>query len=287
MTRVWRLAHARELALDQPQLMAIVNATPDSFSDGGLHLDPQDAIAHAKRCVDEGAAIIDVGGESTRPGASRIDAAEQIRRVLPIVEGVACLENVLISIDTTRAEVARAAIDAGAHIINDVSAGTEDQQMFGLAAESGAGLILMHRLRPPDADSYSDRYASEPRYGDVVAEVGAWLADRAEQAIEAGVSGQQIVIDPGLGFGKSVAQNFELIARVAELQDASFPLLSAASRKSFIGRAMGVEVPSARVSGSVAITIHQFLAGVRLFRVHDVRAHREALDVVRRIGGRL
>jgi dihydropteroate synthase len=286
MTPVWRLAHGRELTLDQPRLMAILNATPDSFSDGGLHLDAPAAIDYARQSIDEGAVIIDVGGESTRPGASRIDAAQQRRRVLPIIDGVARLDNVLISIDTTCAEVARAAIDAGAHIINDVSAGTEDASMLTLAAESGAGLILMHRLRPPDVDSYSDQYAAEPHYDDVVAEVRGWLADRANQAIKAGVAWQQIVIDPGLGFGKSVAQNFELIARVSEFHASGFPVLSAASRKSFIGRATGVVEPTARVSGSVAVTIHQFLAGARLFRVHDVRAHREALDVVQRIGGR-
>ena len=286
MTHVWQLAHDRELPLDSPRLMAIVNATPDSFSDGGLYLDARAAIDHAKECLDDGAAIIDIGGESTRPGARRIDAAEQLRRVLPIVQGVAALGDATISVDTTLAEVARAAIDAGAHIINDVSAGVEDPAMFRLAAESGAGLILMHRLRPPDKESFSDQYTAPPEYGDVVGEVKAWLLARAAAAMSGGVSRGQIVLDPGLGFGKTVEQNFEIISRVGEWVEMGFPILSAASRKSFVGRATGVVEPAARVAGSVAITVQQFLGGVRLFRVHDVGAHRQALEVIERICGR-
>ncbi len=286
MTHVWQLAHGRELALDRFRLMAILNATPDSFSDGGRFLDARVAIDYAKRCLDEGAAIVDVGGESTRPGAQRVDAAEQLRRVLPIVEGVASLGGALISIDTTSSEVARAAIDAGAHIINDVSAGTEDPEVFPLAAGSGAGLILMHRLRPPDADSYSDQYAAPPKYDDVFADVKAWLMTRVEAARDDDVSREQIVLDPGLGFGKTVDQNFELIARVSEWRSTGFPVLCGASRKSFVGRVTGVEEPAGRVAGSIAIAVEQFLAGVRLFRVHDVEAHRQALAVAQEIGGR-
>lgn len=287
MTHIWQLAHGRSLALDRYRLMAIVNATPDSFSDGGRFADASAAIEHAQRCIDDGATIIDIGGESTRPGAQRIDAAEQLRRVLPIVEGVAALPGeALISIDTTRSQVARAAIEAGAHIINDVSAGTEDPEVFDLAAKSGAGLILMHRLRPPDADSYSDQYASPPRYGDVLGEVKAWLRERVDAALAAGVQRGQIALDPGLGFGKTVEQNFELLARVSEWADTDLPILCGASRKSFIGRATGVEDPARRVMGSVAVAVQQYLHGVRLFRVHDVSAHREALDAAARLGGR-
>lgn len=285
MTPVWQLAHGRKLALDRFRLMAILNATPDSFSDGGRFLDAQVAIDHAKRCLDQGAAIIDIGGESTRPGARRIDAAEQLRRVRPIIEGVASL-GALISIDTTSSEVARAAIDAGAHVINDVSAGVEDPDMLPLAADSGAGLILMHRLRPPDSDSYSDQYAAPPKYDDVFADVKAWLMTRVEAAGDDGVLREQIVLDPGLGFGKTVDQNFELIARVSEWRSTGFPVLCGASRKSFVGRVTGVEEPADRVAGSVAIAVGQFLAGVRLFRVHDVEAHRQALAVAEKIGGR-
>jgi len=162
----------------------------------------------------------------------------------------------------------------------------EDPAMFRLTADSGAGLILMHRLRPPDEDSYSDQYASPPMYDDVVGEVKAWLLDRAAAAMESGVARAQIVLDPGLGFGKTVAQNFEIISRVAEWVDTGFPILSAASRKSFVGRATGVDDPAARVAGSLAITVQQFLAGVRLFRVHDVPAHCQALAMIERICGR-
>ncbi len=282
---LWQLAHGRELPLDRARIMAVLNATPDSFSDGGQHFDPPAAIARARRCLAEGASIIDVGGESTRPGAQRVTAAEQIRRTLPVIEVLARDGEALLSIDTTRSEVARAAIDAGAHIINDVSAGAEDAEMFALAADSGAGLILMHRLHPPEADSYSDRYASPPRYGDVAEEVKAWLLARADAALAAGVRRGQIVLDPGLGFGKTVEQNFDLIAAVSEWHAIGYPVLSAASRKSFIGRVTGVEEPAARVFGSVAVSVAHFLGGLRLFRVHDVAAHREALDAAARIAG--
>jgi len=281
----WQLAHDRTLVLDRARIMAIVNATPDSFSDGGLYLDPDAAVAHARQCIADGASIIDIGGESTRPGAQRIDAAEQIRRTLPIIETLAGETDILISVDTTRFAVARAAIEAGAHVINDVSAGTEDPDTLQVAAESGAGLILMHRLRPPDADSYSDQYARPPHYDDVAAEVKAWLLTRAAAAMAAGVKRGQIVLDPGLGFGKTVEQNFALIAAVGEWHTTGFPVLSAASRKSFIGRATGVEAPADRVSGSVAVSVAHCLAGLRLFRVHDVAAHREALDVAAKIAG--
>ncbi len=285
MPHHWQLAHGRELPLDQPRIMAVLNATPDSFSDGGLHVDPPAAIARARRCIAEGASIIDVGGESTRPGAQRVAADEQIRRTLPIVEALARDGQALLSIDTTRATVARAAIDAGAHIINDVSAGLEDAEMLALAADTGAGLILMHRLHPPDADSYSDQYASPPRYDDVAEDVKSWLLERADAALAAGVRRGQIVLDPGLGFGKTVEQNFDLIAAVPEWHAIGYPVLSAASRKSFIGRATGVEEPAARVFGSVAVSVAHFLGGVRLFRVHDVAAHRQALAAAARIAG--
>lgn len=282
---IWLLAHGRSLALDRPRIMAIVNATPDSFSDGGRHPDPAAAVAYARQCLAQGADIIDVGGESTRPGAPRIDADEQIRRTLPIIETLARETEALLSIDTTLAPVARAAIEAGAHIINDVSAGLESPPIIHLAADSGAGLILMHRLRPPDADSYSDRYAHPPHYDDVAAEVRAWLLGRAEAALQVGVQRGQIVLDPGLGFGKTVEQNFALIAAVSEWRATGFPVLSAASRKSFIGRATGVEDPADRVHGSVAVSVAHCLAGLRLFRVHDVAAHRQALDAAAMITG--
>jgi dihydropteroate synthase len=292
----WHAAPDAPLPRDPPVLMGILNVTPDSFSDGGRYIEVDAAVAHAARMIEEGAAIIDIGGESSRPGAARVDPQEQLRRVIPVVttlrQRLAALSSdtagaarpawrTLISIDTTQATVAKAALDAGADLINDVSAGRDDPWMFSLAAQRRCGLILMHRLAPPAAESYSDGYSERdrPRYRDVVAEVRAFLMERAEAAIGAGVRPEAIAIDPGLGFGKTVAQNYELIARSAELVATGFPVVTGASRKSFIGRAAGVEAPGGRVIGSVAAAVGQYLAGVRVFRVHDVAAHLEALAV--------
>jgi dihydropteroate synthase len=275
----WLVGTDRVLELDRPVLMGVLNVTPDSFSDGGAFADAGAAVEHALGLVEQGACIIDVGGESVRPGAQRVDPAAEIGRTAPVVEILRRRSGVLISIDTTSADVAEAALDAGANIINDVSAGTEDERLFELAAARHCGLVLMHRLRPPPDDVYSDRYRAAPTYGDVVAEVREFLARRCGAAIDRGVSAAAIVIDPGLGFGKSVEQNYELIRRTAELGDIGFALLSAASRKSFVGVAAGVSEPHRRVIGSTAISVMHWLAGVRLFRVHDVAAHREALAV--------
>lgn len=278
------MGHGRSLALDKPRLMAVLNVTPDSFSDGGEIGGVDDAVHRAREAIDAGAAMLDVGGESTRPGAERMDASEQIRRVAPAIEairgaGIACP----ISVDTTLAPVARAAIEAGADCVNDVSAGREDERMLALAAERSCGLVLMHRLRPPGDDRYSDRYAGDaPDYaagGGVVATVRAFLGARAAAAMDAGVAREAIVLDPGLGFGKTVEQNLALIAAARSLSAEGFPLLSAASRKSFVGRLSGAEEPRDRVAGSVVVSVAQALAGVRLFRVHDVREHAEALRV--------
>jgi dihydropteroate synthase len=265
--------------LDQPRLMGVVNVTPDSFSDGGSYRSIDAMVGHALRCVEEGASIIDVGGESTRPGAERIDADEQIERVIPLIEQLRDLTDVLISIDTTRARVAEAALDAGADIINDVAAGEEDDRMLALAADRGCGLVLMHRRLPPERDEYSHRYERSPEYDDVVSDVTDFLHRRCAAAEAAGVDHASIVIDPGLGFGKSVQQNYELIGRTAEFVRSGFPVLSAASRKSFVGAVTGVELPRERVIGSTAVSVIHYLAGVRLFRVHDVAAHRRALAV--------
>jgi dihydropteroate synthase len=278
-TMVWQVGGSRGLALDAPRLMGIVNATPDSFSDGGEHGSARALADHALRLVADGASIIDVGGESTRPGATRVEAAEQIDRTVPVIEAVRAESDVLVSIDTTRAAVAAAAIDAGAQIVNDVSAGVEDDSMLGLVAARGCGLVLMHRLRPPDTDQYSDRYDAPPEYDDVVGTVAAHLEARADAARAAGVRREAIVIDPGLGFGKTVEQNLELVRRTGELQALGYPVLSAASRKSFVGAVTGCPEPRERVAGSTAISVHHALAGVRLFRVHDVAAHRDVLAV--------
>lgn len=285
MTPAWRLAHGRSLALDEPRIIAIINVTPDSFSDGGRFASPRDAALAMQRAIDDGADMLDVGGESTRPGAMRIDAAEQIRRVVPAITaareaGIACP----ISVDTTLADVADAALDAGADAVNDVSACTEDPAMLALVARRGCGVVLMHRLRPPAADVYSHQHAAAPVYDHEQGVVGAvreFLSARAAAAIAAGVARDAIVLDPGLGFGKSVEQNFALITGIREIATLGHPLLSAASRKSFIGSATGEADPARRVVGSVAVSVAHALAGLRLFRVHDVREHAEALRVVR------
>ncbi|MCP3906089.1 MAG: dihydropteroate synthase [Planctomycetes bacterium] len=274
------------MTLDEPHLVGIVNATPDSFSDGGVYPSREAIVGHALRLVEEGAAMVDIGGESTRPGAERVPIAEQIDRVVPVIEELRECTDVAMSIDTTHAAVAEAALDAGATVINDVSAGREDDAMFALAARRECGLVLMHRRVGPEQDSYSDQYEREPEYDDVVDEVRAFLLERcaaARAAVPYGVRNDSIVIDPGLGFGKSVAQNYELIRRTAELVRTGYPVLGAASRKSFVGHVTGVDEPRARAVGSTAVSVLQYLAGVRLFRVHDVAAHREALAVARAI----
>lgn len=277
--QVWKIASDRDLPLDKLRLMGVLNVTPDSFSDGGLYQSTQAAVDHALKMIDEGACIIDVGGESTRPGADRIDINEQIERTIPVIKQLRDQSDVLISIDTTRSTVAEAALNAGANIINDVSAGCEDDQMFKLAAARSCGLILMHRLVEPTHDSYSDEYDSDPVYDDVVQRVCRFLGERCEAAMLAGVARDSIVIDPGLGFGKSVSHCYELVYRTKEIQSQGFPVLSAASRKSFIGAVTGNSIPVDRVIGSTAVSVMHYLAGVRLFRIHDVDAHREALEV--------
>lgn len=287
----WHFAPGRRLDLSRPRVMAIFNITPDSFSDGGENLDTGRALAAAGQALADGASILDIGGESTRPGAARIPADEQIARIVPLIRAIrrssSDLAQIPISIDTTLAPVARAAIDAGADAINDVAAGLEDPAIFALAAERCAGIILMHRLHQPQHDSYSDRYATQPQYTDVVAEVREFLQQRIAAAMHAGIPRQAIMIDPGLGFGKTVEQNLELIRRNAEFASLGSPILSAASRKSFVGRAMGLEqsLPADRLPGSLAITIMHYAAGARLFRVHDVRPQVQALAAAAAVAG--
>ncbi|USO00332.1 MAG: dihydropteroate synthase [Phycisphaeraceae bacterium] len=271
--------------------MAIVNATPDSFSDGGRHNDPSRAVDAARAFVAVGADMLDVGGESTRPGSQRVQADEQIRRVVPVIRAIReAGVDTPISIDTTLAAVAWAALDAGADAINDVSGGEEDPDLVALAAERACGLILMHRLVPPERDRYSDRYDEAPAYGDVVEAVRADLGRKAEAAIAAGCDPESIVLDPGLGFGKTVEQNVELVQGSAKLMSLGYPLLGAASRKSFVGRlSMGPmdrdpPGPADRLGGSIVFSLAQLARGVRLFRVHDVREQARALRAAWAIG---
>lgn len=287
----WQVGPQRVLTLNQPRLMGILNVTPDSFFDGAKYGGPADAVAAALRMRDEGAAIIDVGGESTRPSAQPVDCDEQIRRTIPVIEGIRRAdgpEHLLISIDTTDNQVAQAALDAGADIINDVSAGRDDDRMFALASARGCGIILMHRRTTPQRDSYSTQYVTDPDYGgDVVGFIGDFLMQRCQAALDAGISHSAIVIDPGLGFGKSVEQNYDLAGTFRELGALGYPVLSAASRKSFLGALGDFNAEaSQRLAGSLALSMAHYLAGVRLFRVHDVAAHAQAFQVLRAIGSK-
>jgi dihydropteroate synthase len=280
---IWRLGEGRELRLDVARVMGILNVTPDSFSDGGLDAGSADAVARAARMVEEGADVIDVGGESTRPGAARVGAPEQIRRVVPVIRGIRDRigPGIMISVDTTLSEVAKAAIQAGADAINDVAAGMEDAGMLALAAERGVGLVLMHRLRPPDADVFSHQHAQAPPYPDGVVEgVKRFLIERAEAAMRAGVAREAIVLDPGLGFGKSVAQNLELIERTGEIAALGFPVLSGLSRKSFTAVYGGIATDRPareRLGPTLELSARHQRAGASIFRVHDVREHVAAL----------
>ncbi len=280
----WLLGHGRSIRLDQPRLMGILNVTPDSFSDGGRYEHQDAALQRVLEMQSEGADLIDIGGESTRPGADRISTQQQMDRVLPVIEAIRSASDILISIDTTHARVAEAAIEAGANAINDVSAGVEDPGLIEVAARLGCGLILMHRLVPPGQDSYSTAYDQPPIYENVVLEVREFLQDRARLAREVGVGEASIVLDPGLGFGKSVDQNWALIRETHSLMEGGYPLLGAASRKSFLAAICGgTEVPPARRGpASVAASQMQYLGGIRLFRVHDVALHAQGLGLVHR-----
>jgi len=251
--------------------MGVVNVTPDSFSDGGLYLDPEAAIRHGVELVRAGAAILDIGGESTRPGAEVVPADEELRRVVPVIEGLAGLD-AEISVDTSKAAIAAAALDAGAGIVNDVTALRGDAEMADLCAEREATVILMHMAGSPRT------MQRDPRYDDVVAEVRDFLAARMEAALAAGIAAERIWLDPGIGFGKTAAHNLELLRRLAELADLGRPLVIGTSRKSFIGRLDGSEA-SERLGGTIASSVLAAAEGARVLRVHDVAEVRQALTV--------
>lgn len=253
--------------------------TPDSFSDGGEYDDAQRAFARGLQCVNDGATILDVGGESTRPGAHRVSGLEQIARVVPAIERLREISGAVISVDTTLSPVASAALDAGASIINDVSGGSEDRAILELAAQRKCGLVLMHRLVAPPDDSYSDQYRQVPKYSNVTAEVCDWLRARVEVAIGAGVDPASIALDPGLGFGKSVEDNFELMAHLDEVVAIGFPVLVSASRKSFLGAVIGQPDPKQRVVASVAVGMAMAAKGAGILRAHDVQEHAQSLRI--------
>ena len=283
MSQVLSFGNGRSVVLDPWCLMGILNATPDSFSDGGEHLDPVRAVTAGYAMVAAGATILDVGGESTRPGSQRVTAEEQLRRVLPVIEGLRRKGSTAISIDTTSSEVARAAIDTGADMVNDVSAGTEDPRILDLVSQRGCPIVLMHRLRQPEDDSFSDQYESPPEYDDVVVSVGEFLGARAMEAQARGIAAEKIVLDPGLGFGKTVEQNLALVARIDEIVALGYPVLLGASRKSFLGAIGGGENPVDRGIASIVMAIKAWEGGASILRVHEPGPHLEALKAARSI----
>lgn len=277
----WLIGGGRAFDLRTPAVMAILNVTPDSFSDGGQLSSIDDVVRRATTALEEGADILDVGGESTRPGAEPVGAVEQIRRVVPAIEAILNEHPwAVVSVDTTLAEVAGAAISAGAAIVNDVSACEDDINMRPVIADRKVGCVLMHRVRRPNRDTYSDRY-DRPLIGtDPLFRVRWDLHGLFEAAIDTGVTREHIVVDPGLGFGKTVEQNLELIRRTDELRAAfDRPVLSGLSRKSFVGRATlrRDSDPWEREAGSVALTALHRTAGASVFRVHDVPQAVQAL----------
>jgi len=267
----WRCG-AFELSLEKPLVMGILNATPDSFSDGGLHDSPTTAVNHAERLIAEGAAILDIGGESTRPGADAVPEAAELARVRPLVLRFASDGTVPVSVDTRRAGVAAACVAAGASIINDVS-GFRDPAMVAVAVGCDAGLVVMHMLGEPRT------MQTEPHYEDVVAEVGGYLVAQAAVLEAAGVARERIALDPGIGFGKTLEHNLALLRGLPELAKLGYPLLVGVSRKRFIGQLAGVDTPSERVPGSLAAACFAVEHGAHVVRVHDVAPTVQALAV--------
>jgi dihydropteroate synthase len=264
-----------EQRFPRPSVMGVVNVTPDSFSDGGVNFDPDDASASARRLLSEGAAIVDVGGESTRPGADRVSTEEELRRVLPVLEA---LQGLPVSIDTAKSEVAARALELGAELVNDVTALRGDPELAGVLAEHDAYLCLMHMQGEPRT------MQADPRYEDVVAEVVRFLADRLTFAVSQGIREESICLDPGIGFGKTVEHNFELLRRLDELTALGRPILVGISRKSSLGKIMGdPDAKTGTTAASVGAAVLAYERGASIFRVHDVREHVEALTAARAI----
>lgn len=261
----------------EPVVMGILNVTPDSFSDGGSHPDRDSALEAAREMLAAGAHVIDVGGESTRPGSEPLSVDDEIARVLPVVRALA-VEGVCVSVDTRHAEVAAATVESGASIINDIS-GFEDPAMVHVATSGDAGLVVMHMRGEPRS------MQDAPVYDDVVAEVAAYLAHQAEALVAAGVDAERISLDPGLGFGKTTAHNLALVRHADVLVALGYPIFIGASRKRFIGEVTGVAEPRERVAGSVAVALAAVARGAAIVRVHDVAATVQALAMMRAIEG--
>jgi dihydropteroate synthase len=260
--------------MSEPQftVMGVVNVTPDSFSDGGLYLHAGEAVAHGRQLAEEGADILDVGGESTRPGAEPVTADEELRRVLPVIEGLAATR-AQISIDTSKASVAQAALGAGATLVNDVTALRGDAEMAEVIAQAGVNCCLMHMLGEPRT------MQDDPRYDDVVADVKAFLEERLAFAVGKGIAEERILLDPGIGFGKTLEHNLELLRRLDEIASIGRPVVIGTSRKSFLGRLTGRADPAERLPGTIATCVIAYERGARVFRVHDVAPVVDALTV--------
>jgi dihydropteroate synthase len=266
-----------EARFPRPTVMGVVNVTPDSFSDGGVNFDAGDAVATARRMIDEGAGIVDVGGESTRPGSEGVSLDEELRRVVPVLEA---LEGELpVSIDTAKAEVARRAIELGAELVNDVTALRGDPELAGVVASSDAYLCLMHMQGEPRTMQL------DPTYDDVAGDIAAYLEERLRFAVDAGIPEERICLDPGFGFGKTVLQNFELLGRIAVIVELGRPVVVGLSRKRSLGRILGdPEATTGPLSASLAAAVEAYERGATIFRVHDVREHVEALTVAAAVG---
>jgi dihydropteroate synthase len=253
------------------QIMGIVNVTPDSFSDGGEYLEPERAIGHGRQLIEEGADVLDIGGESTRPGARGVTAEEELARVAPVVEALA-RDEARVSIDTSKIAVAEAALSAGAAMVNDVTALRAEPELAAVCAEHGCDVVLMHMLGDPRT------MQENPTYEDVVDDVKAFLAERIEYAVDQGIDEDRIWIDPGIGFGKTVEHNLELHRRLGELAELGRPIVFGSSRKSFIGRLTGAEVDE-RLGGTIASNVIAYANGARMLRVHEVAPVRQALTI--------
>jgi dihydropteroate synthase len=264
--------------LPRPALVGVLNVTPDSFSDGGLHAGHDAAVARARALIADGASLVDVGGESTRPGSDPVSLAEELRRVLPVVETLVAA-GLAVSVDTMKAEVARRTLAAGAVMINDVTALRAEPELGEVVAEAGAALCLMHMLGTPKT------MQRDPRYEDVVGEVGAFLEERLAFALACGVARSEIALDPGIGFGKTLEHNIELVRRLPELVAIGQPLYLGLSRKRSIGLIVGRDDPADRVAGSVAAAVVAARRGAAILRVHDVRETADALAVERAFAG--
>lgn len=274
---IWR---ARQFAFQFPRptlIMGVVNVTPDSFSDGGRYLNPAAAVDHALALIREGADLLDIGGESTRPNATPVDEAEELRRVLPVLEALGPQVRVPLSIDTMKPSVARAALQAGASVVNDVAAQRDDPAMGRLVGETGAGYVLMHMQGTPGT------MQRQPAYADVTAEIGAFFAERLRRLADLGVQAEQVVLDAGFGFGKRPEHNLQLLAQLERFKNHLRPMLLGVSRKSFIGQVTGETNPAGRLPASVACACWAVANGAQLVRTHDVAATRQALRMTEAI----